>query len=578
MTPVTHREWRAVFLYALVLLALTTAPYLLGWAQQDSDWMFSGFLIGAEDGNSYLGKMRLGARGLWDFHLFYTAEPHDGASLIFLPYILPGQLVRLFAGDDAPTEALVLVFHAMRLLFDLLLIVVVYRFIAVFLRAPSARLLALVLATLGGGFGWLLTLIGQANWLGTLPPDFYIPEGFSFIILFSLPHLALARAALLGGFLLLFPFTAETIGTHPCARPPTSPYSLPLSTQWRGGRGVRIILPALCWLVVGLAVPFYLVIIYVLVSVWILAVWLHRRMFPTGLFVVCAVAVGVTLPMFAYYTLVFATNPAFAQWSAQNLLPSPHPLHYLLAYGVLGALAFFGARWAWRKGEVRHLLLVGWLVVVPFLVYLPINVQRRMAEAVLVPLAILATAGLRLIVGRLLPLSHKGRGGRGVRGLRIHYRRARNLLLLAVVPTSLFLLLGSVLTAFRHDRPLYYPTAEVAAFHWLNANAEPESVILSSKPVGNLIPVWTPLRAYVGHGPETLDALNKEALVERYFRGELTADERRNLYETMRIRYVFYGSAERALAGEDSAAGWQDGLMLVYDSGDYQIYEVAAGG
>ena len=122
----------------------------------------------------------------------------------------------------------------MRVVFDILFIIVLYRFIAVFLVAPAARMLALVLATLGGGFGWLLTLAGQTHLLGTLPPEFYIPEGFSFIILFSLPHLALARAALLGGFLALF----SAVNDHQITRPENS-HSLPLSVHGEGvgGRG-----------------------------------------------------------------------------------------------------------------------------------------------------------------------------------------------------------------------------------------------------------------------------------------------------------------------------------------------------
>src|SRR5687768_17178571 len=92
---ITRREWRTVSLYALLLVFLTTLPYVLAWAGQGDAWRFSGFLFGIEDGYSYLGKMRLGVRGLWDFYLFYTPEPHAAAPLIFLSYILPGQLVGL---------------------------------------------------------------------------------------------------------------------------------------------------------------------------------------------------------------------------------------------------------------------------------------------------------------------------------------------------------------------------------------------------------------------------------------------------------------------------------------------------
>ncbi|HVU13414.1 MAG TPA: hypothetical protein VHD90_19180, partial [Phototrophicaceae bacterium] len=59
----SRSEWRNLLLLALAVVVITTAPYLLAWSKQGSDWKFSGFLFGVEDGNSYLGKMRLGAQG-----------------------------------------------------------------------------------------------------------------------------------------------------------------------------------------------------------------------------------------------------------------------------------------------------------------------------------------------------------------------------------------------------------------------------------------------------------------------------------------------------------------------------------
>ncbi|MBE0689446.1 MAG: hypothetical protein IH587_04920, partial [Anaerolineae bacterium] len=189
--PITRQEWRRVFVLAAVLIGLTMLPYIAGWVAQSGDRVFSGAVIGTEDFNSYIGKMRLGARGIWDFYLFYTPEPSDPVALVFLPYILPGQIIgRLISSiDPALTPALIATYHLMRIIFDLLLIGVLYRFIAEFLNSPSQRMSALILATLGGGFGWLLTFVNK-NWLGSLPPEFFIPEGFSFILLLSLPHLA----------------------------------------------------------------------------------------------------------------------------------------------------------------------------------------------------------------------------------------------------------------------------------------------------------------------------------------------------------------------------------------------------
>src|SRR5260221_12896694 len=99
-------------------------------------------------------------------------------------------------------DAMLLIFHVSRLFFDFLLSVVLYRFIAAFLVKRSLRWLALILVTLSGGFGWLLILLNQGNLLGSLPIDFFLPEGYSFLVLYGLPHVALARAAMFGGLLL----------------------------------------------------------------------------------------------------------------------------------------------------------------------------------------------------------------------------------------------------------------------------------------------------------------------------------------------------------------------------------------
>jgi hypothetical protein len=533
MHCVTGREWRRVWLVVLTVTLLTTFPYILAARSGGEDWRFSGFLFGVEDGNSYLGKMRLGARGLWDFHLFYTPEPHDSAPLIFLPYILPGQAVgRLIQPQDpAQTGALILTFHLMRVVFNALLILVLYRFIAVFLKKPGSRLLALALALFGGGFGWLVGIVFGGSWLGSPPPEFFIPEGFSLLILIGLPHLALARAALLGGLLCLF-------GA--------------LENRWL----YWSFMAGLCWIVVGLAVPFYLVILVCILGAWGLASWISKRTFPLKLARAGAVAFGINLPFVVYYALTFSRNPAFAQWSAQNILPSPHPLQYLLAYILLLIPAVLGSRWAWRRarrGDPRWALLVGWPVIVPVLVYLPMNVQRRMAEAVIVPLAILATVALEWMARH--PAT----------------RRVRRALVVVAVFGSAFFLFGTTLSGLSPRTPLYYPAAEIRTLDWLNGHTGPEQVILAAYDTGNVIPAYTSLRPYVGHGPETMFAIQKTATMEQFFANGMDAETRKKLYQSVNARYIFYGPDERALAN-GAPPNWLNEAHLLYDAEGYQVY------
>jgi hypothetical protein len=276
----------------------------------------------------------------------------------------------------------------------------------------------------------------------------------------------------------------------------------------------------------------------------------------------------VTLPLFGYNTVIFIINPAFAQWSAQNNLASPHPLQYLVAYALLIVPALVGFRWAWRRArrQMAYALLIGWLLIVPALVYLPINVQRRLSEAVIVPLAVLATMGLRLLVRRWRTR-----------------RRVQTAYLITASLTTAFLLLGATLAALNPRVPLFRPAAELAAFTWLNTQAAPDDVVLAAVPTGNALPAFVRARTYMGHGPETLNWPLKTDTVERFYRGELSADELAALFEPpcrdsaglclLPVRYVIYSEAERALA-PDVPPDWAAGMTLVYNAAGYQIYRV----
>ncbi|PJF27541.1 MAG: hypothetical protein CUN53_03645 [Phototrophicales bacterium] len=526
---ITSPEWRRLAALIALTLLITTIPYTLA-TRHDG---FSGFVFGVEDGNSYLGKMRLGMRGELAFSLFYTPEMHDSAPLINLPYLLTGWIVGRFIGESSADShgALIGAFHAFRWLADALLLMAIYRFIAMLIDDPARRFAALILAAFGGGVGWLLALTGAGDLFGSLPADLYIPEGFSFQVLFGLPHLALARAALLTGFVVLI--------AHKSA-----------------------LLAGLCWLLVGVIVPFYLAVIYAVLGAYGLLRWLRERRFPLDLAIMGGIAALIAAPALVYNAVVFASNPAFGVWSAQNILPSPHPLHYLFAYGLMGALAIIGA-WAARC-DPRWTLALAWIAIVPILVYLPINVQRRLAEGVIVPLAALAAVGLF----HWLPK----------RG------RLRALIIGGLSLTAGFLWIGGLFTAITPRPPAFIDPAYAAAFIWLNspsgANVRADDVILAAVPTGNALPAYVRARVYMGHGPETLFWQDKTRTVEAFFSGSLSDAARATLFDPpcplperelclLPVNYVIAGDNERAFGAESA---WAEGLALIYDAAGVRIY------
>ncbi|HLY27329.1 MAG TPA: hypothetical protein VKQ72_13370, partial [Aggregatilineales bacterium] len=431
----------------------------------------------------------------------------------------------------------------------LLLILVIYRFVAAFLVKRSLRWLAIVLICMGGGLGWLLIAIGQGDWLGSQPIDFFVPEGFTFFLLYGLPHLALARAALLGGLLL-------TIHA----------FVLPNPRRWIPFSA----LAGLCWLVMGLCVPFYIAVLYAILGAWGLAAWLRQRSFPWQLFFRCCVGALIPLPYLIYNFYVFATNPVLGAWSAQNVLPSPHPLHYVVGYGILAFLSLPAIRWGWHRARhsIVYLLPVSWVIAAPILVYLPINVQKRLLEGVFVPLCILAVMGLRLWwIGSGVQ--------RRPRYARLVWRQAVIGLLLLLLPTTLVLLSGGITFAARADlaSPAFHSAGEIAALDWLNSHAQTDQIVLCRFDTGNYLPVRTSLRAYIGHGPETLNLAEKSQKVDRFLAGSMSPEE---------ARYLLSGEADKGdpiryvIANDADGIQGYTALQKVFESNGYAIYEVQA--
>ena len=67
MPVIQRREWLWAVAWAAIILTITSLPYLYGAAISTPTNQFGGFVIGVEDGNSYLAKMRLGASGAWQW-------------------------------------------------------------------------------------------------------------------------------------------------------------------------------------------------------------------------------------------------------------------------------------------------------------------------------------------------------------------------------------------------------------------------------------------------------------------------------------------------------------------------------
>jgi hypothetical protein len=257
--------------------------------------------------------------------------------------------------------------------------------------------------------------------------------------------------------------------------------------------------------------------------------------------------------MVAYALVSFNADPFLKQWLAQNILPSPHPLHYVAAFGVWLVIGIFGWRALMKQNARQAWFCAAWLMIQPLLLYAPITTQRRLIEGIHLPLVVLAALGLTAALG--------------------HWRRWLVPLTLAVTSlTSALLLTGGLATALNLARPAFLPADQIAVFDWLKRNTTAHDVGLSAFDTGNVLPAFTPLTAYIGHGPETVFLSQKLPRVQAFYQPQTSEAERRQLLTEGRITYVLVGPLERVLGDFDLDSA--DYLAKRFEQGEYAVYEV----
>ena len=537
---VTRSEWRWVLIWIAVALIVTSVPYLVGWLRSTPDRVFGGFAFAIEDGYSYLSKMKQGAEGLWLFQLPYTSETHTPA-ILYLFYLLLGKFSAV-TGLSAP-----LVFHLARLLFDALLLAVIYYFMALFTAWRSVRRIAFLLIVFSGGLGWLLILLGQGNWLDSAPIDLISPEAYTFLILYGFPHLALARTLMLLGLIAL----------------------------WKNpeARILNAAVAGICWLGMGLLVPFYVAVAGAIVLAGLIAEALVARQIIWRALGLAALAGLIAAPPLIYTFIIVALDPVWRVWADQLVILSPHPLHYALGYALVGLLAVVGIVKTWKRRVVDP-KLIGWLIAVPFLIYVPFNSQRRLIESWQIPLAFSAAIGLVYVV---LPAWSRSRMAKRLTQHRRYTARGlrswllAGILLLSATTYALMLveqtarIIARVELGFRDG-------AELAALRWLDARVTYDDVVLSSYNTGNFLPAVVGAKAFLGHGPETAYSDEKRQLVRQFYAAGTPDEWRREFLRQWPITYVFFGPLEQKVGQFDPAQAAY--LTLVYDRDGYRIYRV----
>lgn len=549
-TLVSAREMAPVIAWALVVAGLTALPYLWAIGVAGNTHQFQGFIWGVDDGNVYLQWIRQAAEGELLLRNQYTTleqEPH------FFNVFLHA-LGRAAAWTGQPPGV---VFHAARLSGAAALLVVIYLLAAFLSRSIAVRWAALGLASLGSGLGW-----AAAIWAQTVPdhlpaplrpPDYappppqtwqVMPEAVTFLSMLLNPLFVWSMAVMC----LVLIGAVVTLERR--------------SFAWAAVTGLLLLL-------IGNMHTYNLPV-------------LHATMGLFGLIMVAQRRIRLRRAL-ALYLLIFAIGlpaPLWAWWAAnqdpaymskvltKTLSPRPHDMAF--GYGLILLLAIPGAVHAVRRRleDPRLLLPLCWVAVNSVLLYVPVSFQRKMAEGLHIPLAILAAIGLIMVIApRLAALDAPARPEPGVLPVGARRRERRStpatptkltvvlLIILGValtLPSNVLFVKGCMENVATNNRDLLFALQppmmltwdEVYALDYLARVAEPEEIVLSSSLTGSYVPTRAKCLVFAGHWAETLHFSDFVGFVHQFLAPGRSTEVLHGAVRVSGAHYVVYGPRE----------------------------------
>lgn len=511
---VSTAEWRWVIVISGLLVALTMAPYAWALARNESatDWQFMGMLSNPKDGATYLAKMEQGRAGSWLFQLRHTPEKHEGA-VFHMFYLFLGHAARVLGLSSLVT------FHLARMVTSFFMYISLYQLGATIWVRPRPRRLFFVLAAVGSGLGWLVLFFNS----DALAADLTIPEAFPLSASYTNPHFPMSIASLaliVSAYLVVF----------------RRGYQDAPSVE-NGGLGVLLLSMLLALIQPTALIPIAgALVLYVGVRFWFTRAWpAHELRWAAMLWL-------PMIPFAVYDFAVFHFNDIMGAFNAQNQTPSPAPWLMLLGYGLLVIVAIPGLVRAVRRFERDgDQLMLLWLIVNVAGLYVPFNLQRRLAMGLIIPLVYFAVRALEDTW--FYKVSDRWRAP------------ALIALIVFLVPSNILVLTiplyGAVFNSDSGlDQGLLVETDYWHTFEWLRHDGDQDAVVLASPNISLWIPAYTPQVVVYGHPYETVPNDEREEQVEQFYRGQdcatLLSDDL-----PFRVRYVLWGPQERTFAAKD---------------------------
>lgn len=520
---------RWVFVLSAVVMLSTCLPYAYHLLTTPPDAVFTGNCEQTADQNTYFmwaRQVREGRLLVYDLH---TSEDHEPI-LPSLPWLVLGLIGRVI---PVPLPYL---YHALRLALGFIYLLLVYLALSEFFERERERAYAFVIVAVGSGFGLLTDSINAGAGRTVIVSADLMPELWAYHSLLVLPHFTLALVAV----------AALVYCLLRAYRRPT----------WR-----LALAAALCLTLLTLVHPFTAAVMVPLLTLHFVA---SRLIKPSGWRAawVNLVALLGFLPPAAFLAWQVSSSEIMRAWSAQNVLPSPPPLVYMIGFGVVFPLALLGMAVILRKVErsAADWLVILWPMVAAIGAYSGplIKFERRCVEGVHLPVAMLAALA---VTGWAIPRLRT----RFAWGERRAHRVCLVILLLLILPTNVKLLVDDSLS-----QEGAIPADWLRAFEWLRDNTQESARVMTPPLVGNFAARYADRHVYVGHHQQTIDFTNKHARARRFFDPTTPHPERLRILLTSRCQFVAADAEHRP-----ALAGWPP-LREVFSSPEMTVYSFSS--
>ncbi len=498
---------------ALALL-IASIPYLYGLLNPLPGMTYTGLTYNIDDVAVYLSWIRQAADGhLFQRNLFNTGDQRGAVINLFA---LPLGGVSYLTSLTLP-----LVYHLARVLLGAAFLWAAFLLIRETITQERARRWAFTFLCFASGLGWVFG--GYEPALGDNQSiDLYQPEAISFLSLYYTP-------LFLAALTLMVIFMTAVVRVE------------------RSGKAIDIWPAAIAGALLGNFHTYDVITVFAVYGAFRLVSDIRNRRVNSAAWVAFVIVLLPTCLTTAYTYYALIQDPLFR---ARNVITrTASPIYVALGFGLPLLYALASVTPAIRNlltDRPARILLALWAALGLALPYLPFDFQRKLMMGVHIPICLLAGCAISGLTARLSGDFPK--------------IAALFALLVAIPSNALFLLrdigrLDANIGSTEH-RP-FLSHGEAGALTWLRDHAQrDEGVLVSPDPashkrfpffplrpyLGVLIPAWTGLPVYVGHGSETARYGAKLAETLNFFRDTTGDDLRRTFLKENAIGYIVYAN------------------------------------